>query len=117
MPSPSTKAANRMARLVDHIYTTLGLDVNYVITFATVPGNGREIDGLNDKPELAHRIVLVNLLRLLSVIKTKMVSRQIITCPPQIIDASDEGGPCDDKSGRIVLSSILLIRSAFLSLY
>ena len=109
LSSPSTKAPNRMSRLVDHIYTTLGLDVNYVITCATIPGNGREIDGLNDKPELAHRIVLVNLLRLLGVIKTKMASRQIITRPPRIIDASDEWGPCDDKSGRIVVSSILLI--------
>src|SRR5260370_31334868 len=72
--SPSTKAPNRMSRLVDHIYTTLGLDVNYVITFATIPGNGHKIDGLNDKPELVHRIVLVNLLHLLGVIETKMAS-------------------------------------------
>src|SRR5258707_5306728 len=74
LSSPSTKAPNRMSRLVDHIYTTLGLDVNYVITFATIPGNGREIDGLNDKHELAHHIMLVNLLHLLGVIETKMAS-------------------------------------------
>ncbi|KAF8483092.1 hypothetical protein F5888DRAFT_1868261 [Russula emetica] len=34
----------------------------------------------------------------------------------QIIDISDEWYPCDDKSGRIVASSVLLIRSIFLSL-
>ncbi len=74
LSSPSTKAPNRMSRLVDHIYMTLGLDVNYVITFATIPGNGHEINDLNDKPELAHRIMLVNLLCLLGVIETKMAS-------------------------------------------
>src|SRR5260370_29646425 len=89
LSSPSTKAPNRMSRLVDHIYTTLGLDVNYVITFATIPGNGCEIDGLNNKPELTHRIVLVNLLLLLGVFNTTMAMRQCITCPPQIIEASD----------------------------
>jgi fatty acid synthase subunit alpha len=30
----------------------MGLDLNYVITFATVPGNGREIGGLDEKSEL-----------------------------------------------------------------
>jgi 3-oxoacyl-ACP reductase-like protein len=35
-------------------------DFNYV-----VPGNGREIDDLDNKSELVHRIILVNLLHLL----------------------------------------------------
>jgi fatty acid synthase subunit alpha, fungi type len=35
--------------LVDYSYTTLGLDLDYVIPFAPVPENGREIDGLDDK--------------------------------------------------------------------
>jgi fatty acid synthase subunit alpha, fungi type len=50
--------------LVDHIYATLGLDLDYIIPFAAVPENGQEIEGLDDKSELAHRIMLVNLLRL-----------------------------------------------------
>jgi fatty acid synthase subunit alpha len=71
--------------LVDYIYTTLGLDLDYVIPFAAVPENGREIDGLDDKSELAHRIMLVNLLRLLGAIKTKKASRQIVTRPTQVV--------------------------------
>ena len=87
VPQLSTKQG--VATLVDYIYTTLGLDLDYVIPFATVPENGREIDGLDDKSELAHRIMLVNLLHLLGAIKTKKASRQIITrpdasCPPTI---------------------------------
>ena len=36
--------------LVDYIYSTL----NLVLPLAAIPENGREIDGLDDKSELAH---------------------------------------------------------------
>ena len=71
--------------LVDYIYATLSLDLDYILPFAAVPENGREIDGLDDKSELAHRIMLVNLLRLLGAIKTKKASRQFVTRPTQVI--------------------------------
>ncbi|OBZ65581.1 hypothetical protein A0H81_14413 [Grifola frondosa] len=57
--------------LVDYIYSFLGLDLDYILPFAAVPENGREINGLDDKSELAHRIMLVNLLRLLGAVKIK----------------------------------------------
>ena len=71
--------------LVDYIYATLGLDLDYVIPFAAIPENGREIDGIDDKSELAHRIMLVNVLRLLGAIKTKKASRHFVTRPTQVI--------------------------------
>jgi fatty acid synthase subunit alpha len=71
--------------LVDYIYGTLGLDLDYILPFAAVPENGREIDGLDDKSELAHRIMLVNLLRLLGAVKTKKASRNFVTRPTQVI--------------------------------
>ncbi|KAI0915311.1 hypothetical protein AcV5_003816 [Taiwanofungus camphoratus] len=71
--------------LVDYIYSTLGLDLDYVLPFAAVPENGREIDGLDDKSELAHRIMLVNLLRLLGAVKVKKAGRHILTRPTQVI--------------------------------
>ena len=40
--------------LVDYIYSTLNLDLDYVLPLATIPENGHEIDGLDDKSELAH---------------------------------------------------------------
>lgn len=48
--------------LVNYIYATLCLDLNYIILFAAIPENGHEIDGIDDKSELAHHIMLVNLL-------------------------------------------------------
>jgi fatty acid synthase subunit alpha len=71
--------------LVDYIYATLGLDLDYILPFAAVPENGREIDGLDDKSELAHRIMLVNLLRILGAVKNKKASRQFLTRPTQVI--------------------------------
>ena len=71
--------------LVDYIYTTLGMDLDYILPFATITGNGCEIDGLNDKFELAHHIMLVNLLHILGAVKGKIASRQFITCPTQVI--------------------------------
>jgi fatty acid synthase subunit beta len=71
--------------LVDYIYAELGLDLDYILPFAAVPENGREIDGLDDKSELAHRIMLVNLLRILGAVKTKKASRHFLTRPTQVI--------------------------------
>ncbi|RPD67249.1 hypothetical protein L227DRAFT_605649 [Lentinus tigrinus ALCF2SS1-6] len=46
-----------------------------------IQGFGREIDGLDDKSELAHRIMLLILLRLLGVVKKKETSRHFATRP------------------------------------
>jgi 3-oxoacyl-ACP reductase-like protein len=43
-------------------------------------GTAHEIDGLDDKSEPAHCIMLVNLLRV-GAIKTRGASRQIVSCP------------------------------------
>ncbi|KAI0649410.1 fatty acid synthase [Trametes meyenii] len=71
--------------IVDYIYSSLGLDLDYILPFAAVPENGREIDGIDDKSELAHRIMLVNLLRLLGAVKNKKASRQFVTRPTQVV--------------------------------
>ncbi|KAK7696057.1 hypothetical protein QCA50_000698 [Cerrena zonata] len=71
--------------VVDYIYSILGLDLDYIIPFAGVPEIGCEIDSLGNKLELAHRIMLVNLLRLLGAVKVKKASRHFITRPTQVI--------------------------------
>lgn len=71
--------------VVDYIYETLGLDLDYILPFAAVPENGREIDGLDDKSELAHRVMLVNVLRLLGAVKNKKAGRHFVTRPTQVI--------------------------------
>ncbi|KAL1996066.1 hypothetical protein VTN49DRAFT_389 [Thermomyces lanuginosus] len=74
--------------LVNYIYDTkngLGWDLDYVVPFAAIPENGREIDSIDSKSELAHRIMLTNLLRLLGAIKTQKKERGYETRPAQVI--------------------------------
>ncbi|KAL9100121.1 MAG: hypothetical protein Q9163_004464 [Psora crenata] len=75
--------------LVEYIYDTkkgcLGWDLDYVVPFAAIPENGREIDSIDSKSELAHRIMLTNLLRLLGCIKTQKQRRGFETRPAQVV--------------------------------
>ncbi|KAJ5798237.1 uncharacterized protein N7503_007533 [Penicillium pulvis] len=74
--------------LVDYIYDSkkgLGWDLDFVVPFAAIPENGREIDSIDSKSELAHRIMLTNLLRLLGSIKTQKHAHGFETRPAQVI--------------------------------
>ena len=71
--------------LVDYIYTTLRMDLDYILPFATITENGHEIDGLNNKSKLAYCIMLVNLLCILGAVKGTKASRQFITHLMQVI--------------------------------
>lgn len=74
--------------LVNYIYDSrqgLGWDLDYIIPFAAIPTNGLEIDNIDSKSELAHRIMLTNLLRLLGCIKTQKESHGYETRPAQVV--------------------------------
>ncbi|CAK9782775.1 thiolase-like protein [Cutaneotrichosporon oleaginosum] len=71
--------------LVDYIYNTLNIDLDYIVPFAALPENGREIDNIDDKSELAHRLMLTNLLRLLGAVKTKKAAKKFVTRPTQVV--------------------------------
>jgi fatty acid synthase subunit alpha len=74
--------------LVLHIYDPvagLGWDLDHVIPLAAISENGREIDGIDSKSELAHRIMLINIVRLLGAIKKQKESRGFDTRPAQIM--------------------------------
>ena len=74
--------------LVDYIYDNkkgLGWDLDFIVPFAAIPENGREIDGIDSKSELAHRIMLTNLVRMLGAIKTQKFERGFNTRPAQVV--------------------------------
>jgi fatty acid synthase subunit alpha len=74
--------------LVDYIYDTkngLGWDLDYIVPFAAISEQGRQIDGIDSKSELAHRIMLTNLIRLLGNVKTQKATRGYETRPAQVI--------------------------------
>jgi fatty acid synthase subunit alpha, fungi type len=74
--------------LVQYIFdpkTGLGWDLDYIVPFAAISENGRQIDGLDSKSELAHRIMLTNLLRLLGCVKSEKEARGFETRPAQVM--------------------------------
>ncbi|KAI9473939.1 MAG: fatty acid synthase [Benjaminiella poitrasii] len=73
--------------LINYIYSPEGLnwDLDFVIPFAAIPENGRELDSIDSKSELAHRIMLTNLLRMLGNIKTHKQKIGSDTRPAQVI--------------------------------
>ncbi|CZS98140.1 probable fatty acid synthase, alpha subunit [Rhynchosporium agropyri] len=74
--------------LIEYIYDTkkgLGWDLDFIVPFAAIPENGREIDTIDSKSELAHRIMLTNLLRMLGAVKTQKAERGFETRPAQVV--------------------------------
>ncbi|KAH6716029.1 fatty acid synthase-like protein [Leptodontidium sp. 2 PMI_412] len=74
--------------LIEYIYDTkkgLGWDLDFIVPFAAIPENGREIDSIDSKSELAHRIMLTNLLRMLGAVKTQKAERGFETRPAQVV--------------------------------
>ena len=74
--------------LINYIYDTkkgLGWDLDFIVPFAAIPENGREIDSIDSKSELAHRIMLTNLIRMLGCIKTQKQQRGFGTRPAQVM--------------------------------
>lgn len=74
--------------VVDYIYDTkngLGWDLDYIVPFAAISEQGRQIDGIDSRSELSHRIMLTNLIRLLGNVKTQKATRGYETRPAQVI--------------------------------
>lgn len=67
--------------LMSHVYGPLGLDLDFVLPFAAINEAGRTLSTLDDKSELAHRIMLTNTLRLLGAVVEAKRSRGIVTRP------------------------------------
>lgn len=53
------------------------LDLDAVLPFAALSENGRDVGGIDSKSELAHRLMLTNLVRLLGAVKEAKEMRSI----------------------------------------
>ncbi|KAK4153963.1 hypothetical protein C8A00DRAFT_33295 [Chaetomidium leptoderma] len=77
-------------KLVRYIYEDdakggLGWDLDHIVPFAAVGEAGRAIDGIDDKSELAHRVMLTNVVRLLGSVKAAKAERRITTHPTHVV--------------------------------
>ncbi|KAI8318623.1 hypothetical protein GQ54DRAFT_321606, partial [Martensiomyces pterosporus] len=77
--------------LVEYIYSDasgskgLGWDLDFVIPFAAIPEMGSTISGIDSHSELAHRIMLTNVLRLLGEIKDAKEHLGYVTRPSLVV--------------------------------
>ena len=74
--------------LISHIYSNksgLGTDLDFIIPFAAITESGREIDALDSKSELAHRLMLTNLIRLLGFVKQQKQRHNFDTWPTSVV--------------------------------
>lgn len=73
--------------LVRFIYDELNWELDAIVPFAAIPENGRSLlDGLEDgRSELAHRLMLTNVLRLLGAVAKTKETRQVHTRPAQVL--------------------------------
>ncbi|ETM01359.1 holo-[acyl-carrier-protein] synthase [Phytophthora nicotianae] len=71
--------------LVTHIYSVHKLDLDCVIPFAALSEVGRTITDIDSRSELAHRIMLTNIVRLLGEVVTAKKTRGITTRPALVI--------------------------------
>lgn len=71
--------------LINYIYHTLLLDVDVLVPFAAIAEEGTTIAELRDKSELAHRIMMTNVIRLVGAVQQAKAVRQIVTNPVVVI--------------------------------
>jgi len=74
--------------LVNYIYDPangLGWDLDFIVPFAAISESGREINEVDSRSELAHRVMLTNLIRLLGLVKSKKQEFGYTTRPAEVI--------------------------------
>jgi fatty acid synthase subunit beta len=74
-----------VTNLVNHVYDELGMDLDYLLPFAAVGEGGRDIASIDGRSEVAHRLMLTNVIRLIGAIKDKKLERQIETRPTHVL--------------------------------
>lgn len=97
--------------LIEHIYssnTKFAADLDFIIPFAAISESGREINALNSKSELAHRMMLTNLLRLLKHVKQQKKQRDFDTWPTNVILPLSPNHGMFDGDGLYAESKIAL---------
>ncbi|KAK2051457.1 thiolase-like protein [Colletotrichum caudatum] len=60
-------------------------DPDFIIPFAAISENGRELEDLDSKSEIAHRLMFTNLLRLLGAVSKSKRSKGVINRPATVV--------------------------------
>ncbi|VTT58067.1 unnamed protein product [Fusarium fujikuroi] len=71
--------------LVKYIYADASWDLDFILPFAAISENGRDIEDLDSKSEIAHRAMLTNLVRLVGAVASQKRQRDTITRPATVV--------------------------------
>ncbi|ORX75044.1 hypothetical protein DL89DRAFT_264824, partial [Linderina pennispora] len=106
-------SAQDVESLLDYIYSPDGLawDLDYVLPFAAIPETGRDATNIGSQSELAFRIMLTNVVRMIGAIKTAKVKYQCGDSPALVIlpNSPNKGVMGDDglySAAKMALLSI-----------
>mmetsp|Transcript_17053 Transcript_17053/g.37202 ORF Transcript_17053/g.37202 Transcript_17053/m.37202 type:complete len:3767 (-) Transcript_17053:37-11337(-) len=92
---PSNAAsAQDMKNLIAHIYESLELDIDFVVPFAAAAERGKDISSIDSYSEMAHRMMLTNVVRLCGEIRSAKETRGIDTRPAMVLL------PCSPNHGE-----------------
>lgn len=64
-------------KLVQYVYRTLGKSIDVFLPLAAMPEQGIELDQLGERSELAHRLMMTNVLRLIGLIVQEKTAQNI----------------------------------------
>ncbi|KAF4333513.1 fatty acid synthase subunit alpha reductase [Fusarium beomiforme] len=71
--------------LIKYMYTDTTWDLDFIVPFAAISENGRGIEDIDSKSEIAHRAMLTNLVRLLGAVASQKRQRDILTRPATVV--------------------------------
>ncbi|POR32439.1 Uncharacterized protein TPAR_07356 [Tolypocladium paradoxum] len=74
-----------VGNLVQWITDDGGWDLDFIIPFAALSENGRDLENLDSRTEIAHRLMLTNLLRMLGAVARSKRARGILTRPATVL--------------------------------
>lgn len=98
--------------LLGYIYDTsktgLGWDLDIIIPFAAISETGREIDKIDSRAELAHRIMLTNTVRLVGLVKRFKEMNKSDSRPAEVILPLSANHGCFGGDGLYAESKLAL---------
>lgn len=71
--------------VVKYINETLGWEIDHLVPFAAIPERGRTLQDLDSTSELAHRVMVINTLRLMGSVATSKQRRQVLHHSTQVL--------------------------------
>lgn len=71
--------------LIEYLDRDESWDLDFIVPFAARSENGRDVENLDSRSEIAHRMMLTNLLRMLGAVARSKRARNIVTRPATVV--------------------------------